>query len=56
MFFFAKIAKSRPILMKLTVLKGPDFAIFKTPRFGYILVAEGSDWAFTCSMPSSHQA
>ena len=41
-----KIAKNRPILMKLTVPNRQDFAIFKTPqffKFGKILLGEGKD-------------
>ena len=41
-----KIAKNRPILMKLTVPNRQDFAIFKKLRFfkfGRIFIGEGSD-------------
>ena len=41
-----KIAKNRPISMKLMVPNRQGFAIFKTSRFfefGQILICEGSD-------------
>ena len=44
--YYYKIAKNRPISMKLTVPNRQGFAIFKTSQFfyfGQILICEGSD-------------